>query len=81
MASNDLVIEEIEAHNLGRRSATEHVTSQNPFLRFEIGSEVHKSSTKKGVSSHVVYEDEMIRFSKFNEQDTLKVGDRIPLHS
>lgn len=59
------MIESISAHNLGRRTETEHVTSQNPFLKFEIGPDVYKTETKKHVGSQVFWND-AVKFSSLN---------------
>ena len=60
-----LVIESIEVSNLGKRSETEHVSSQNPLLKFEIGKEVYKTETKKHVKTNVQFQDS-IRFQKLS---------------
>ena len=61
MEGKGLVIEGIECVNLGRKTESEHVSSQNPFLKFEIESVIHKTETKKHVGSHVFFDDS-IRF-------------------
>lgn len=59
LSRNGLVLDAIEVFNLGRKTETEHVTSQNPFLRFAIGSQTYKTETKKHVGAHAVFQDSL----------------------
>lgn len=62
-----IVIEAISAKNLGGTAGT-----GNWLLKMELGTESHKTSTKKHVGADVVWDGETLRFSK-NAGDLLKV--------
>ncbi|KAK9810563.1 hypothetical protein WJX73_000970 [Symbiochloris irregularis] len=73
ISDKGIVIEDITVKNLGRQTSSLDHNSHSPFLKFQVGDETCKTTTKKHVGHDIFWENETLRFKAGDARDTLTI--------